>query len=224
MSRNAKAGVTRAILWDLDGVLVRTEDLYFRATQEVLYDLDEKLSRYDFHRLFMRQFHDPLRLSAEARGLGESGFLNLHRKRSRIYLDLLASEEITIEGASETIHRLAKSYSMGVVTGSKKEHVEVLATRTDFFHIFNFVITLEDVPTTKPYPEPYLKGVERTGFDARACLAIEDSERGLRSAKSAGIECWVIPNALTHEADFILADRILGDIREVSEILCAPIA
>jgi beta-phosphoglucomutase-like phosphatase (HAD superfamily) len=39
-----------------------------------------------------------------------------------------------------------------------------------------------------------------------ACLAIEDSERGLRSAKAAGIECWVIPNDLTRGADLSAAD------------------
>jgi beta-phosphoglucomutase-like phosphatase (HAD superfamily) len=68
------------------------------------------------------------------------------------------------------------------------------------------VVTLEDVQFPKPHPEPYLQAARRSGVGPGSCLAIEESERGLRSAKAAGIECWVIPNDLTRGADLSAAD------------------
>jgi HAD superfamily hydrolase (TIGR01509 family) len=219
MTIRARAAEGRVLLWDLDGVLVRTEDLYFRATREVLIELDLELGRRDYHRLFLQESRDPLRLAVAERGWGQTEFAALHRRRLRRYCGLLGTEEIRVEGAAETIELLAERHVMGVVTGSKREHVEVLASRTDFFHLFDFVVTLDDVDFPKPHPEPYLQAVRRSGARPGACLAIEDSERGLRSAKAAGIECWVIPNDLTREADFSAADRRIGSIGELAALL-----
>jgi HAD superfamily hydrolase (TIGR01509 family) len=108
---------------------------------------------------------------------------------------------------------------MAVVTGAKRAHVDALRARTDFFHLFDFVVAREDVTKTKPSPEPYLQAVRRAGARVEDCVAIADSERGLRSAKAAGLECWIIPNRLTAGSRFSAADRILNDVREVRTLL-----
>jgi HAD superfamily hydrolase (TIGR01509 family) len=206
------------ILWDLDGVLVRTEDLYFRATRDALLCLDVELDRATYHQQFLRELIDPLRVALRQRDL-DSLFRDLHGRRLRRYLDLLAQEDIAVDGATETLQALANTYAMGVVTGSKREQVEVVRARADFFHLFEFVVVREDVPATKPDPAPYLEGIRRSGLGAAACLAIEDSERGLRSARAAGLDCWVIPNGLTRGADFGGAGRLIHDIRDLARLL-----
>ena len=219
MTDVTKSGIPKVILWDLDGVLVRTESLNYLATREVLLNLDIELDRESYHRLFLQKSQDPLRLAVNQLGLTDSHFNELHGIRSRRFCDLLASEEIEIEGASETIHRLADHFAMGVVTGTKREHFEILKARTDFFHLFDFSVTLYDAPATKPYPEPYLMGIELSGRNTGECLAVEDSERGLISAKAAGINCWIIPNHMTQNGDFSDADRVLDRISEIADLL-----
>jgi beta-phosphoglucomutase-like phosphatase (HAD superfamily) len=61
--------------------------------------------------------------------------------------------------------------------------------------------------------------VERSGVGPEACVAIEDSERGLASAKAAGISCIVVPTALTQRGNFGGAHRILGSIGEILAVL-----
>jgi beta-phosphoglucomutase-like phosphatase (HAD superfamily) len=84
---------------------------------------------------------------------------------------------------------------------------------------FNFVLTGDDYTKFKPDPEPYVLAVRKSGFQKKECIAIEDSERGLISAKRAGISCIVIPTELTKTGNFSQADKILGNIKEVLEEL-----
>jgi beta-phosphoglucomutase-like phosphatase (HAD superfamily) len=77
---------------------------------------------------------------------------------------------------------------------------------------FELVLLQGDYARAKPEPDPYLRAVERLGVAAERCLVIEDSERGLRAAKAAGLRCWVIPSALTVGQRFDAADAVLADL------------
>lgn len=206
------------ILWDNDGVLVRTEDFFYRATKQVLHELDVRLDRGLYLRLFLEESVDPLHHFLGRLGL-EARFSDLHRARLQHHIELLRTEDITVDGAGDTVRALADSHAMGVVTGARRAHVQEIRARMDFFHLFDFVVTAEDVSANKPGPEPYLEAVRRAGAEVADCVAIEDSERGLRSAKAAGLECWVIPNKLTAASGFGAADRVLSDVREVRTVL-----
>jgi beta-phosphoglucomutase-like phosphatase (HAD superfamily) len=67
----------------------------------------------------------------------------------------------------------------------------------------------------KPDPDPYLTAVARLGLHADACLAIEDSERGLRAARAAGVRCWVVPSPLAREGSFEEAERVFASLGEL---------
>ncbi len=108
---------------------------------------------------------------------------------------------------------------MGVVTSSRRDHFDLIHARSGLRRFFDFVVTGDDVAHTKPNPEPYLKALEVSGRKAGECVAIEDSERGLAAAKAAGLECWVVPHALTRNGDFRSADRVLASLAEVVALL-----
>jgi beta-phosphoglucomutase-like phosphatase (HAD superfamily) len=59
------------------------------------------------------------------------------------------------------------------------------------------------------------------GLRPEDCLVIEDSERGLRAAKAAGLTCWVIPSGFTRGGSFAAADRVLGSPAELEALLGA---
>ena len=71
----------------------------------------------------------------------------------------------------------------------------------------------------KPAPEPYLRAVERLALAPERCLVVEDSERGLRAAKAAGLVCWVVPSELTRGGRFGDADAVLEDFAAVVDRL-----
>jgi HAD superfamily hydrolase (TIGR01509 family) len=211
----------RAILWDNDGVLVDTERWYFQATREVLATVGIDLTEALFFALFLAQSGGAWHLAAE-RGLTESEIDQLRRERNARYQQHLAEQWLPIAGVEATLQALRPHFAMGIVTSSHRVDFEAIHRRTGFMRYFDFALTLEDYARSKPAPDPYLRGIERTGFSAAECIAIEDAPRGLAAARAAGIDCWVIPTEQTRRADFSAATRILRDITAVRDLLLPP--
>ena len=132
---------------------------------------------------------------------------------------MLQTEDFGIDGVEETLVALEKEFTMGIVTSSRREHFDMIHSRTGFTRFFKLILTNEDYGKSKPDPEPYLKALELLKTDPKDGLVIEDSERGLMAAKRAGMTCWVIPNPLSAHGDFSSADKILSGIGEVAKLL-----
>jgi HAD superfamily hydrolase (TIGR01509 family) len=210
--------VTRALLWDNDGVLVDTEHLYFEATQRVLASAGVELTEQQYVDHFLVEGRGAWHL-LEARGMGASEIAGLRDERNSLYGRLLRQGPRAIPGVAETLHALRGRYVMGVVTSSRKDHFDLIHEHTGLLPYFDFVLTASDYRRVKPYPDPYLAAVARSGVGADACIAIEDSERGLEAATLAGVRCIVVPTALTCGGRFERAHRVLASVREIPEAL-----
>jgi HAD superfamily hydrolase (TIGR01509 family) len=200
-----------AILFDNDGVLVDTEALYFRANREALATVDVVLDETAYVEYFLRQGLGAWHL-AEARGISPQGIAELRAARDRRYFQLVEEAEILIPGVADLLPRLGARFRMAIVTSSEPGPFARTHARTGLLPHFELVLTRVDYTNAKPDPEPYLCAVARLGVPAARCLVIEDSERGLRAAKAAGLACWVIPSGLTAGGDFGAADALLPDL------------
>jgi len=208
------------ILWDNDGVLIDTEGLYFRATQMVLLSVGVQMTPQQFIEISLRQGQSTFRLAAE-QGIAAEEIARLRERRDQIYEDFLQTEPCLIDGVAETLARLHGRVRMGVVTSTRRRHFEIAHARTGLGRFFEFVLTLEDYPRTKPHPDPYLTAVARYGLQPEKCLVVEDSPRGLAAARAAGLECMVVRTPWSQDADFADARRIVDRVAEVAdEILC----
>jgi HAD superfamily hydrolase (TIGR01509 family) len=211
----------KAIFWDNDGVLVNTEHLYFLATQQTMATAGITLTRETFLEYFMVQGTGAWHL-AEEKGLTPDEIERLRRERNRLYSQLLRQENTLIEGVHEVLAALHGKYLMGVVTTSRKDHFDLIHQRTEILKYFDFVLTANDYQKVKPDPEPYLRAIEKSGLPAEECLAVEDSERGLLSARSAGLKCIVVPSELTRAGKFVGAYKVLENLSELVAELSQP--
>jgi HAD superfamily hydrolase (TIGR01509 family) len=200
-----------AILFDNDGVLVDTEALYFRANREALASVGVELDEAAYVEYFLREGLGAWHL-AEARGITPDGIAELRAVRDRRYFQLVDQSEIVIPGVSELLPRLAARFRMAIVTSSEPGPFARTHARTGLLPHFELVLTRVDYTNAKPDPEPYLCAVERLRVPPARCLVIEDSERGLRAAKAAGLACWVVPSGLTASGNFAAADVVLPDL------------
>lgn len=204
----------KAIFWDNDGVLVDTERLYFRATQQVLASVGVILDLQTYREFYLARSAGTWHLAAQM-GFSEAQIDRLRKKRNDLYSRLLRENDVAVEGTREVLQTLSGRFKMGVVTSSWRDHFEIMHSGTGFKQYFEFVLAREDYERSKPDAEPYSKAVEIAGCHPSECIAVEDSERGLTAAKAAGLACWVIPTELTDGADFSSADRILSRISDV---------
>jgi HAD superfamily hydrolase (TIGR01509 family) len=204
----------KAILWDNDGVLVDTERLYFRATQEILSSIGFELSEKQFLDLFLIEARGVWHLVQE-KGFSPEQVEALRQERNKRYGEYLAGEHLLMEGVEEVLSELHGKFHMGIVTSSLREHFDVIHSSSGLLKYFDFVVAAGDYTKYKPDPEPYLVALEKANVQSEECIAIEDSLRGLLSATRAGIRCYVVPHHLTSGSDFSAAYKVLTHIREI---------
>jgi len=206
-----------AIFWDNDGVLVDTEHLYFEATRDVLDTIEIPLTEDDYRELFLLQGRGAWHL-AEARGVPPSEVEALRQRRNARYAELIAREPRVLPHVLAVVSSLYGRYRMGIVTSSRRDHFEIIHRGTGLLPYFDFVVTADDCPRTKPCPDPYLQAIEASGIDPDAGVAVEDSARGLEAATAAGLRCVIVPSRLTRTQTFDGALR-LESIRDLPALL-----
>jgi HAD superfamily hydrolase (TIGR01509 family) len=208
----------KAILWDNDGILVDTEKFYYQATKDILARYNVELTKELYIENLLVQSRGAWHL-IKNNTLPDLEIEKIRNERNRIYCEYIKQTDVLIEGVADTLKNFHKKFKMAVVTSSRKEHFDLIHSKTNLLQYFDLILTREDYKESKPNPEPYLLAVEKLNLKKNECLVIEDSERGLIAANAAGLECWVIPNELTRSLDFSLASRIFDNIKEAEKEL-----
>ena len=206
----------RAILWDNDGVLVETEKWYYEATKLVMEQEGYHLTVDAYCETFLKHNTGAWHLLENS----DKNYINsLRNKRNSIYSTFLQTKDIYIEYLSKILHELKNKYKMGIVTSSRKDHFDIIHQRSNILKYFDFVITSDDFTEPKPNPEPYLIGIANTGYDASECVVVEDSERGVLSAKKANLFCIAVLNDMTAGGDFSQADIVINNLFDIRKYL-----
>ncbi|NJP27685.1 HAD family phosphatase [Microbispora hainanensis] len=174
-----------AVLFDMDGTLVDTEDLWWDACVEVADGLDSPLGEADREALFGLSVED-----AAVHITGGPGAAAVETMLTDAFTGRLKNGVTTLPGAVALLETLrAAGIPAGLVSASPRPVVD-LVLETVGGHHFRLSVAAGDSPRNKPAPDPYLAAAARLGFDPAACVAVEDSPTGVASARSAG--CAVI--------------------------------
>lgn len=203
----------RAILWDVDGTLAETEEAHRMAFNQAFAEagLDWIWSRELYGCLLdvsggrerIARFQDLSHVSAP---LGSEAIAALHRRKTEIYGDMLASGRVSLRpGVARILHEASVcglQLAVTTTTSTANVHRLMSATLGHCAPRWAACICGEDVARKKPAPDVYTSALALLGLSPRECLAVEDSENGLRAALNAGIPCLVTPSAYTRGQDF----------------------
>ena len=205
------------ILFDNDGVLVETERYYFLATQRALANHDIELS-FDYYQTIMPKAITAWHLMLDA-GFTQDQVVQTRDQRNIYYQEYLKSESLYIDGVQEVIEQLSQNYKMAIITTSRRVDFEIIHADKRLTKHMEFILCEEDYPRAKPYPDPYLKGLELLGAPKHETIIVEDSERGLTSAVNAKIECAIVYNEFTSSHDFSQASHRIDTLQELESLL-----
>ncbi|MEA2091821.1 MAG: HAD family hydrolase, partial [Campylobacterota bacterium] len=148
------------------------------------------------------------------------GIIDAQRARRDIYYrEFIRSEHIEIEGVVDTLQELKKEYRMGIITTSRRVDFDLIHNERDIIKFMDFSLCVEEYPRSKPHPDPYLAGMKKFNASKDECLIIEDSQRGLRSAVNAEIECVILENEFTKTHDFSGATYKINKFKELPNLL-----
>ncbi len=205
------------ILFDHDGVLVDTELWYFLASQRALAEIDILLEK-DLYLQYMAQGIACWEL-ARNKGVDDTLITQQKALRNTYYREYLQTEHIEIDGVEDVLSELSQTYTMAIVTTSKREDFELIHKHRNIVPYMEFVLTVEDYARAKPCPDPYIKGLACLNAATEQALVIEDSARGLQAAVAAGIDCAVVHNTFTETHDFSSATHKIQTLNELPHLL-----
>lgn len=203
-----------AIAWDIDGTLVDSEPLHHRALVSVCarYGLRIAPDDQSFVGVHMGNVWDRLHGRFQAPVNRDQWYREI-----RAYYAGHSDGLVPIPGAAETIRTFAEAgVSQICVSNSDRAVVDANLQRLGIADLLIGSISLDDVPAGKPDPAPYRMAVELLGLTPQHVLAVEDSETGARSARTAGLQVAVLKNPLC--PDISGADFTLADITQVTRI------
>lgn len=204
------------ILFDNDGVLVETETWYYEASKRAMKEFFGINLQFD---AYMKIMTDGKGVWVAANGATQEQIEVARDKRNEYYQHYLKTEDIAIYGVKDILNELSKRYDMAIITTSRRSDFELIHKNRGLTDFMKFILCEGEYKRAKPYPDPYLKGVEIFGAKKDETIVIEDSERGLRSAHSAGIDCIVVHNEFTKTQDFSKAVKKIDKLEELLTIL-----
>jgi HAD superfamily hydrolase (TIGR01509 family) len=123
-----------------------------------------------------------------------------------------------IDGAREAVERLAARWPLGLASSSNRELIDLVLEVSGLTQFFRVTVSSEEVARGKPAPDVYLEAARRLELPPERCVAIEDSENGIRSGKAAGMRVVAIPNPhfRPSEEALALADVTLDSLAELT--------
>jgi HAD superfamily hydrolase (TIGR01509 family) len=99
-----------------------------------------------------------------------------------------------LPGAVESVRSLGREWPLAVASSSNRHVIDLVLDLADIADAFAVTVSSEEVGAGKPAPDVYLEAAKRLGVDPSACIAIEDSTNGIRSAHAAGMAVIAVPN------------------------------
>jgi HAD superfamily hydrolase (TIGR01509 family) len=209
-----------AVFFDFDGVLVDTEWAIYQAWRRCFEGHGHDLPLEIYTRCIGSDFAtwSPKTHLEELSGLAFD-WHDLDVARQEEILRELDGEK-AMHGVNHALEHLTQRQIRRAVVSSSSHHwVNGWLEKLALADHFETVICRGDAPRIKPAPDLYLEAARRFEVDPNACLVIEDSVNGVKSAKAAGMTVWVVPNRVTAGLDFSAADRIFSSLAELANAL-----
>jgi HAD superfamily hydrolase (TIGR01509 family) len=185
--------VPDAVIFDLDGVLVDSEQLWNGAKEALVRETggawrDEAATAMMGMSSpeWAAYLHDELGVPMDVGAINREVVRRMEEGYRRD-LPLLP-------GAVEAVRRLAARWPLGLASSSNRELIDLVLEVAGFGDAFRVTVSSEEVARGKPAPDVYLAAAGRLGVRPERCVAIEDSSNGLRSAAAAGMKVIAVPN------------------------------
>lgn len=192
----------KAILFDMDGVLIDAKDWHYEALNKALAIFGMEINRYDhlvtYDGLPTKKKLEMLSLE---RGLPRAlhSFINDMKQEFTFQLGY-AKCKPTFNHQYALSHLKAQGYKMAACSNSIRKTMDVLFERAALTNYFDFYLSNEDVKESKPHPEMYLTAINRLKLLPEECLILEDNENGIKAANASGAHLLVIHDV--HEVNF----------------------
>jgi len=211
--RNAQS--PRAVVFDLDGLMFNTEELYIDVGSEILRRRGKAFTRELLDKMMGRPSAVALQFMIDEHAL-QATVEELLAETDDIFPEILRTRLATMPGLMELLAALeGKGIPKAIATSSRRSFVDRVLTPFHLHPRFAFILASEDITHGKPHPEIYLKAAQRHGVLPQEMLVFEDSANGCRAALAAGAMTVAVPGDHSRGHDFsgsvLVADSLADE-------------
>ncbi|MCX5657218.1 MAG: HAD family phosphatase [Candidatus Omnitrophica bacterium] len=208
----------RAVIFDMDGVIVDSMPYHFLAWYEALRPYGIRVSCFDIYSKEGERWEKTLKFFLKRKRLKFSDRIikRIFGARRRIFRNKF--KKLTFKGAREFLACLDKNgYMLGLVTGTPQKEVREILPKS-IERIFDCIVSGDHVKKGKPHPEPYLEAARILGVRPGECVVVENAPFGIEAAKRAGMYCIALTTSLPREY-LKEADMVVESLEEISYLM-----
>jgi len=211
-----------AVVFDMDGLMFNTEDLYDQVGDAILLKRGQRFTNEVKLAMMGLPGDKAFQVMIDRCQLDDS-IEELQSETEALFAEMLPREIRTMPGLLELLDRLEKKgIPKGIATSSHQRFAKVALEQFDLGPRFQFVLTAESVTNGKPHPEVYLLAAEKMKVSPQSMLVLEDSHTGSTAAAAAGACVVAVPTEHSKGCDFshvyavadALHDRIVWETIE----------
>jgi HAD superfamily hydrolase (TIGR01509 family) len=192
----------RAVVFDLDGLMFNTEELYQEVGSELLRRRGYKFTQDLLDKMMGRPSNVALQIMIDTHTL-KATVEELVAETDEIFPELLRNKLAPMPGLLDLLAFLEEQrIPKGIATSSRRSFVERVLGKFGFQPRFSPILTSEDIVHGKPHPEIYLKAAEGLRISPGEMLVLEDSQNGCRAAVTAGAITVAVPGEHSRRHDF----------------------
>lgn len=202
------------VIFDMDGVIIDSEPIYFQVEQELFKELGLELTQEEHAKYVGRS--DLWETVKKTYDL-DFNVDEIHEKEKRRYMDIIkySFDDGPIDGVAELIREIDKNgVTLVLASSSEMNNIELVLTKFGLLEYFDLRVSGADLDTSKPHPEIFLVAADLANDKAENCLVIEDSANGVKAAKAAGMKCIGFKNPNSGNQDLSAADWIIDSFEE----------
>jgi beta-phosphoglucomutase family hydrolase len=206
----------KAVIFDLDGVLIDSEPLHAIADNQLLKELGTDAPENYFDR-YVGWTNAAMWEAIKNDYCITRSIHEIMEMQMPIKLNLLQEgNHNVIPGIVELLEELKTMHiPVAIASSSPKLFIDAAVEKIGLTQFFAIIISGEEVEKSKPEPDIFLKAAELLNVKPSECLVIEDSKSGTIAAKKAGMKCIGFQNVNSGNQDLSIADFIVTDIKEI---------
>jgi len=206
--------VPEAVVFDMDGLMFNTEDIYFAVGEELLRRRGKNFTRELSDAMMGRPPQASFEIMIQWHNLSVT-WQELAAESEDLFIERIQGRIAPMPGLLELLTALeSANIPKAIATSSSRRTLRAVLACFDLEPRFAFTLTAEDVVQGKPYPEIYLKACERFGLPPHKVVVLEDSEAGCRAAAAAGTITVAVPGSHSARHDFTCATMVISTLRD----------
>ena len=201
--------MVKAVIFDMDGVIIDSEHLHNDAEKKVMLKYGVSISSEELQNYTGMTDEFMFKDLIKTYDLNAS-YIELYSLKEKILIGLFQESVQPIRGVIEFLKELKqKNIKLAIGSSSHRKLINLSLKKFNILNMFDVIVSVEDVTHSKPNPELFLKAASMLSLKPMDCAVVEDAKSGVEAAKNAGMKCIGYKNPNSGDQDLTNADIII---------------